>query len=111
MRPKMQLLAVIFLAAATTLAFAQTSGGTTTGGTVATTPNAGQTLVANKIASSFATLAGSPGNALALVTALRNGTDVTLTSAVAPPEGGTEPPATTTTTFTPPTGKMGWGNV
>ena len=67
--------------------------------------------VAAKIASNFTTLAGSPENALALVNALRNGTDVNLTTVVLPPEGSTEPPTTTTTTFTPPTGKMGWGNV
>ena len=67
--------------------------------------------VAAKIASNFTTLAGSQENALALVNALRNGTDVNLTTVVLPPEGSTEPPTTTTTTFTPPTGKMGWGNV
>src|SRR5687768_11401059 len=67
--------------------------------------------VAAKIASNFTTLAGSPENALPLVNALRNGTDVNLTTGVLPPEGSTEPPTTTTTTFTPPTGKMGWGNV
>jgi hypothetical protein len=116
MKPKMRLLAAIVIAAASPLAFAQTTGGTgtggtTTGGTVTTTPNAGQTLVATKIASNFTNLAGSTDNALALVNALRIGTDVTLTSTVPPPEGSTEPPTTTTTTFTPPTGKMGWGEV
>ena len=99
MKSKMKVLAAIVLTAATPLALAQT------------TPNAGQTNVATKIASNFGTLAGSPENALALVTALRNGTDVTLTTTVPPPEGSTEPPTTTTTTFTPPTGKMGWGEV
>jgi hypothetical protein len=113
MKTKM-LLAVTLLAAATPLALAQTPGGTgttTAGGTVTTAPNAGQTLVASKIASNFTSLAGSPENALALVNALRNGGDVTLTSTVPPAEGSTEPPATTTTTFTPPTGRMGWGEV
>ena len=42
--------------------------------------NKGQTQVATRIASSFTTLAGSQDNALALVRALRNGTEVTLTS-------------------------------
>ncbi|HEX4763879.1 MAG TPA: hypothetical protein VFU92_06060 [Usitatibacter sp.] len=116
MKPKMRLLAAIAIAAASPLAFAQTTGGTatggtTTGGTVTTTTNAGQTLVATKIASNFTNLAGSTDNALALVNALRTGTDVTLTSTAPPPEGSTEPPTTTTTTFTPPTGKMGWGEV
>ena len=119
MKSKMRLLAATLLAAAAPLALAQTTGGTgtggtttggtSTGGTVATTPNPGQTLVATKIASNFTNLAGSQDNALALVNALRSGTDVTLTSTVPPPEGSTEPP--TTTTFTPPTGKMGWGEV
>ena len=116
MKPKMRLLAAIVIAAATPFAFAQTTGGTgtggtTTGGTVTPTANAGQTLVATKIAANFTNLAGSTDNALALVNALRTGTDVTLTSTVPPPEGSTEPPTTTTTTFTPPTGKMGWGEV
>ena len=113
MRTQMRLLAATLLAAAAPLALAQTTGtgGGTAGGTVTTTPNAGQTLVSTKIASNFTTLAGGSDNALALVNALRNGTDVTLTTTVPPPEGSTEPPTTTTTTFTPPTGKMGWGEV
>ncbi|HUP96952.1 MAG TPA: hypothetical protein VM073_03375 [Usitatibacter sp.] len=94
MTPKMRTLAATLL-----IAFAPLSA------------HASADSVAAKIASNFATLAGSQENALALVNALRNGTDVSLTTVVLPPEGGTEPPATTTTTFTPPTGKMGWGNV
>lgn len=104
---KMPLIAATLLIVLAPLATAQT-GGTPT---APSTTNNGQTLVATKIASNFTTLAGSPDNALALTNALRNGTDVTLTTVVAPPEGSTEPPTTTTTTFTPPTGKMGWGNV
>lgn len=81
----------------------------------ATAANRGQTLVAGKIASNFATLAGSDKNALALVIALRNGTDATLTYTTTPSTSGTTPPTTTPTTTTvtydPPTGKMGWGNV
>ena len=95
------LLSVSILAAMTPFAVAQTSGTTT--GTVdtetqklnTTAENHGQTQVATRIASDFTTLAGSKDNANALVRALRNGTPVTLGS----------------TTFTPPTGKMGWGNV
>ncbi len=72
-----------------------------------TAANKGQTQVASKIAAFFTTLAGSKDNATALVTALRNGTAVNLTTTT-----GTGSTATTsTTTFTPPTGKMGWGNV
>jgi hypothetical protein len=73
----------------------------------ATAANKGQTLVAGKIAAFFTNLAGSKDNANALVVALRNGTDVNLTTTTG--TGATA--TTTTTTFTPPTGKMGWGNV
>jgi hypothetical protein len=76
----------------------------------ATAENKGQAQVATKIASSFTHLAGSDENALKLVQALRSGSKVTLTAATS----GTGTPGTgtgTTTSFTPPTGKMGWGNV
>ena len=98
MKPTQRILAVLILTAGASLAAAQS-----------TAP--GQSVVAGKIASNYGTLAGSPENALNLVNALRNGTDVTLTTVVPPPTGSTEPPTTTTTTFTPPTGQMGWGNV
>lgn len=83
------------------------------------TKNAGQTNVANRIAVDFTTLAGSRDNATTLVTALRNGTAVTLTTTTTggTPTGTTTGSGTSTgtgatsTTFTPPTGKMGWGNV
>jgi len=107
MKFKMRLLAATLLTALSPLALAQTSGGEVP----PSATNHGQALVAGKIASNFTTLAGSPENALALTNALRNGTEVTLTTVVPPPAGSTEPPTTTTTTFTPPTGKMGWGNV
>jgi hypothetical protein len=58
----------------------------------------GPGLVATKIAASFTHLAGSRENALALVTALHDGTPATL--------AGANP-----LTYTPPTGKMGWGDV
>ena len=47
----------------------------------------------------YTTLAGSKQNADSLVTGLRDGKEVKLTR------------GTTTETFTPPTGKMGYGNV
>ena len=106
MKSNMRLLAAILATAFAPLAFSQS-----TGEVPPPAANHGQTHVATKIASSFTTLAGSPENALALANALRNGTEVTLTTTVPPPEGSTEPPTTTTTSFTPPTGKMGWGNV
>ena len=74
-----------------------------------TAENKGQTEVATKIASSFTKLAGSQDNALTLVRALRDGSMVTLTATAT--GTGTDPGTTTTTSFTPPTGKMGWGNV
>ena len=74
-----------------------------------TAENKGQTQVATKIASSFTNLAGSQDNALTLARALRDGSKVTLTTTT--PGTGTDPGTTTTTSFTPPTGKMGWGNV
>ena len=74
-----------------------------------TAENKGQTQVATKIAGSFANLAGSQDNAMKLVQALRAGSEVKLTTTTA--GTGTTPGTTTTTSFTPPTGKMGWGNV
>src|SRR5258706_2938143 len=66
--------------------------------------SASATGPATRIAANFTNLAGSDENALALVNALRAGSDVSLSATAA---DGT----VTTTTFTPPTGKMGWGNV
>src|SRR5690348_9602247 len=71
-----------------------------------TANNRGQALVASKIASNFASLAGSEENALALVNALRTGEPVKLTY---PPTGTATTP--TVVTVDPPTGNMGWGNV
>jgi hypothetical protein len=60
--------------------------------------------VTERISSDFSAFAGSTTNSDALVTGLRNGTEVSLTTTDA--KG-----VTTSTTFTPPTGKMGYGNV
>ncbi|MGE0355625.1 MAG: hypothetical protein AB7P08_01795 [Burkholderiales bacterium] len=95
MNSRIRILAAAILVALAPLAAAQD---------VATNP--GQSRVAARLASSFATVAGSRENALALVNALRNGTEVTLLAA---PEGGAGDPVATT--FTPPTKPMGWGNV
>ena len=83
--------------------------------------NKGQASVAEKNASSFIALAGSKDNALALVNGLRNGTQITLTGATTSigttaggttgTTGGTTTVTATGTTITPPTSKMGWGNV
>ncbi len=64
----------------------------------------GNVKVESRIGSDFNTFAGSTANSSSLVTGLRTGSDVTLSSTDA--KG-----VTTTTTFTPPTGKMGYGNV
>ena len=94
------------------------TGGTTagTGGTTSEPPTSGtpptlsggQLRVATRVAAPFATLAGSPENALALATSLRTGTTATLTSRLTDASGST---TTTTTSITPPTKPMGWGNV
>ena len=106
MNTKMRTLAAALLIAIAPAVSAQTDPATTE-------QNKGQALVANKIASNFTNLAGGKDNSLALVNALRTGTDVKLVTEVPPPAGsppGTLP-TTTTTTFTPPTKPMGWGNV
>jgi len=64
----------------------------------------GESTVSGKIASDFSGFAGSTSNADALVAGLRNGSAIMLSSTDA---AG----VTTSTTFTPPTGKMGYGNV
>ncbi len=64
----------------------------------------GEGTVSGRTSSEFTAFAGSTANADALVTGLRNGTAITLTAT-------DQKGATTSTTFTPPTGKMGYGNV
>ena len=64
----------------------------------------GEGNVASRISADFSSFAGSTQNSDALVSGLRNGSSITLTSTDA--KG-----VTTSTTFNPPTGKMGYGNV
>ena len=68
----------------------------------------GETKVVNKLSTDFSSFlgAGSP----AIVTGLRNGTPITLATTTLGPTPSSLP-VTTTTTITPPTGKMGFGNV
>src|SRR5512135_885831 len=75
------------------------------------TSNPGQTNVINKISGDFSSFLGSDANAV--VTGLRNGTPITLTSTTTTISPITGLPVTTTTTtiITPPTGHMGFGNV
>lgn len=63
-----------------------------------------------KLASTYATFAGSQTNSQALVDGLRNGTSITLET-VTPPTSAGGTSTTTTTTFQPATGKLGYGNV
>ena len=111
MNRTMRILASAMLLALAPAAMAQATSGTST----STSPmpedaiaSPGQSRVASRLAFNFAALAGSKENALALVNALRNGTEVTLVTA--PPPGGSNGDPVSTT-FQPPTGHMGWGNV
>jgi hypothetical protein len=76
------------------------------------TANQGQTNVINKISGDFNSFLGS--DSTAVVTGLRNGTPITLTSTTTTPSstpGGLPVTTTTNTVITPPTGQMGFGNV
>lgn len=59
-----------------------------------------------KLSTQYSTFAGSPSNAQALITGLREDTTVTL---VASPDGLN--PTAPSATFTPATGKLGYGNI
>jgi len=118
MKSHIRLLSAALLVAVAPVANAQTAGEVDTQVSTldATAANHGQTLVATRIASSFTSLAGSRDNSLALVWALRDGTPVTLqpttdTTATTGTGTGTGTATPASTTITPPTGKMGWGNV
>lgn len=67
----------------------------------------GETKVVDKISSDFSSFLGADSKAV--VTGLRNGTPITLTSSV--PNATTGVTTTDTTIINPPTGKMGHGNV
>lgn len=76
------------------------------------TSNSGQTHVINKISGDFSSFLGA--DAKTVVTGLRYGTPITLTSTTTTPSptpGGLPVTTTTTTVITPPTGPMGFGNV
>jgi hypothetical protein len=68
----------------------------------------GETNVTSKISGTFNSFLGS--DSTAVVTGLRNGTPITLTRTTPATTPGAEP-TVTTTVITPPTGKMGHGNV
>jgi hypothetical protein len=112
---KLRQLAASMLIAFAPLAYAATAATSSLDAPVAqlntSAENKGQTQVATKIATSFGDLAGSDANTLKLVQALRTGTAVTLTTPTTGTGTGTGTGTSTTTTITPPTGKMGWGNV
>jgi hypothetical protein len=93
--------AAVLAALAATPVLAQTATGD---GPTATTTN----HEATRLSGEFTAFAGSDANAEALVSGLRNGSEVTLEDTVTNPDGTT---STTETTFQPATGKMGYGNV
>ena len=68
----------------------------------------GETNVTGKISGTFSSFLDS--DSTAVVTGLRNGTPITLTTTTPAATPGTAP-TVTTTVITPPTGKMGHGNV
>jgi len=72
------------------------------------TSNHGQTQVIGKISNDFSSFLGADANAV--ITGLRNGTPISLTSTTAPTTPGVLP-MTNTTVITPPTGQMGFGEV
>lgn len=69
----------------------------------------GGAKVIDKLSSDFSSFLGT--DAQAVVTGLRNGTPIALVRTAPSPTPGAPPVTTTTTTITPPTGKMGFGNV
>src|SRR6266850_1384763 len=77
-----------------------------------TTANQGQTNVTSKISGDFNSFLGADSKTV--VTGLRSGTPITLTSTTTTPSttpGGLPVTTTTNTVITPPTGQMGFGNV
>lgn len=70
--------------------------------------NQGEPKVIEKISGAFGSFLGSDSHAV--VTGLRNGAPITLTRTTPSGTPGAAP-VTTTATITPPTGKMGFGNV
>jgi hypothetical protein len=70
--------------------------------------NHGESNVTGKISGTFNSFLGS--DSTAVVTGLRNGTPITLTTTTPASTPGAAP-TVTTTVITPPTGKMGYGNV
>ena len=68
----------------------------------------GETNVTGKISGTFSSFLGS--DSPTVVTGLRNGTPITLTTTTPAATPGASP-TVTTTVITPPTGKMGHGNV
>src|SRR5258708_39858645 len=76
-----------------------------------TTANQGQTNVTNKISGDFNSFLGADSKTV--VTGLRSGTPITLTSTTTTPSttpGGMPGTTTTNTAITPPTGQTGFGN-
>lgn len=91
------------------VATAQTAiplSGTTTSS--ANVPSSGRSIASPKLVSSFEAFAGSEENSTNLVSGLRTGSPITLTTVRSATAGGL---VTESTSFVPPTRPMGWGNV
>ena len=112
--PTMNVRATMFALMLGGMAAAQATVGATDQGSTSSPASAntvsapGQARVADKFAVPFITLAGSRENAVALSTALRNGSTATLTYTSIAADGTT---MTTMVEITTPTKPMGWGNV
>ncbi|HWH76196.1 MAG TPA: hypothetical protein VNT76_02450 [Candidatus Binatus sp.] len=111
--PAMILTAGMVVGAAT-LGHADTSADLNTQATIMNNvaTSQGENKVVGKISSDFSSFLGSDANAV--VSGLRSGTPIKLTSTTTTPSttpGGLPVTTTTTTTITPPTGQMGFGNV
>ncbi|HEX2566996.1 MAG TPA: hypothetical protein VHL85_09050 [Burkholderiales bacterium] len=92
--------AVLALPLAALAQTSTTSTSTTTTTSTSTSTSGTQAVPTNRMVTEYTKLAGSQDNAKSLVTGLRTGSQITLTDS-----------SGKTTTFTPPTGKMGNGNV
>ncbi len=106
MKPKLLTLKLLIVGSLALLtvdipSFAADTTSGTTGTTTGSTSTSASSTPTKKLVSQFSTFAGSTDNAKALVTGLRTGSSITLTS------GGSTGP----TTINPPTKPMGFGNV
>ena len=94
--------------ATTTTSSTTTTSVANTGAPVVVTSSARETPAQTRIIGSFTALAGSEDNARSLVTGLRQGSEITLTT---PTSSGSGTASSDGVSFTPPTRPMGYGNI